>query len=149
MKNLIRKLINRETIVYLIFGVLTTVVNYIIFWLCRRIFIPVLIANIISWVGAVIFAFITNKLFVFESKSFRLQQLIPEIIGFVSARVLSFLFEEGFLAVTYYLGMNEYVAKLIASVVVIIVNYFEIKFLIFKKKETKVQEDLNDGRNQS
>ena len=149
MKNLIRKLINRETIVYLIFGVLTTVVNYIIFWLCRRIFIPVLIANIISWVGAVIFAFITNKLFVFESKNFRLQQLIPEIIGFVGARVLSFLFEEGFLAVTYYLGMNEYVAKLIASVVVIIVNYFASKFLIFKKKETKVQEDLNDVRNQS
>lgn len=149
MKNLIRKLINRETIVYLIFGVLTTVVNYIIFWLCRRIFIPVLIANIISWVGAVIFAFITNKLFVFESKNFRLKQLIPEIIGFVGARVLSFLFEEGFLAVTYYLGMNEYVAKLIASVVVIIVNYFASKFLIFKKKETKVQEDLNDGRNQS
>ena len=149
MKNLIHKLINRETIVYLVFGVMTTVVNYIIFWLCRRIFIPVLIANIIAWVGAVIFAFITNKLFVFESKSFRLQQLIPEIIGFVSARVLSFLFEEGFLAVTYYLGMNEYVAKLIASVVVIIVNYFASKFFIFKKKETKVQEDLNDGRNQS
>ena len=48
MKNLIHKLINRETVIYLLFGVLTTVVNYIIFWLCRKIAIPVLIANIIA-----------------------------------------------------------------------------------------------------
>ena len=97
---------------------------------------------------ALIFAFFTNKIFVFESKSFRLKKLIPEIIGFTGARLLSFLFEEGFLFVTYYFGMNEYIAKLIASVVVIILNYFSSKFFIFKKKEVIIQEDSNDGRDQ-
>ncbi len=148
MKNLIHKLINRETVIYLVFGILTTAVNYLIFYLCRRMSVHVLVANIIAWTGAVMFAFITNKLFVFDSRSFRLKLLIPEIAGFVSARLLSLLFEEGFLSITCYAGINEYAAKLAAAVIVIILNYFASKFIIFKKKENQHQE-VSDNEKQN
>lgn len=78
MKTLIKKFVNKETIVYLIFGILTTVVNYFIFWIFNSRFkVPVLIANVIAFIVAVIFAFITNKIFVFESKSFAPAVLFP------------------------------------------------------------------------
>ena len=66
MKTLIKKFVNKETIVYLIFGILTTAVNYFVFWIFNSMFkVPVLIANVIAFIVAVIFAFITNKIFVF------------------------------------------------------------------------------------
>lgn len=135
MKTLIKKFLNRETIIYTIFGVLTTAVNYISYWLLRsRLGIPFLIANTIAWIISVLFAFITNKLVVFESRSFKFRLLLFELVSFVGARILSFLFEEGFLAVTTHFNVNEYLSKAIAGIIVIIINYFLSKFFIFKKK---------------
>lgn len=142
MKEKINKLFNKETITYVIFGVLTTAVNYVAYWLFRKMAIPFLIANILAWIVAVVFAFITNKLFVFESKSFEFKKLFPELLAFFSARILSFLFEEGFLAVSCHFGMNEYLAKIIAGIVVIILNYFASKYFIFNKKEEISEKDV-------
>ena len=66
MKKLLQKLINRETLTYLIFGVLTTLVNYVVFWLFDRLLTEhwVLVTNAIAFVAAVAFAYVTNKLFV-------------------------------------------------------------------------------------
>lgn len=141
MKTLISKFLNRETIVYVIFGVLTTAVNYISYWFFRsKLGISFLIANTIAWIISVLFAFITNKLVVFESKSFKLKTLLFEFVSFVGARVLSFLFEEGFLAVTTHFNINEYLSKAIAGIIVIIINYFLSKFFIFKKKSNSLEE---------
>lgn len=132
------KFCNREVISYLIFGVLTTIVSYFTFWLfgegvCHMHYA---LSNTLSWFCAVIFAFITNKLFVFESKDWNLKLVIKEIITFGSARVFSFLFETGFIALAVEIfHMDEMIAKIIASVFVVIMNYFLSKFWIFKKKE--------------
>ena len=80
----------------------------------------------------------------YESKSFAPAVLFPEFVGFTGARILSFLFEEGFLAVTTCFHMNQYISKAIASIVVIILNYFASKFLIFKHKRTKNKGVNND-----
>ena len=135
MKNLIKKLCNKETITYLIFGVLTTLVNYIVYYLLYKFTaIDALAYNIIAWVAAVIFAFFTNKLFVFESKSFKPNIVFRELLTFVSARVLSLLLEEAFLALTVkVMEIHELLAKLIIAVIVVIVNYFASKLFIFKK----------------
>ena len=137
MKNLLKKLINKETITYVIFGGLTTVVNYAVYYLFYRFtVIDPIIYNVIAWVAAVIFAFVTNKLFVFESKSFAPKVLLQEFTTFICARLLSLLFETGFLALTVKVfHMNELIAKVIAAVFVIIFNYFASKFFIFKKKQ--------------
>ncbi len=137
MKQLINKLINKETITYIIFGVLTTVVNYAVYYLFYRFTsIDPIVYNVVAWIAAVVFAFVTNKLFVFESKSFAPEVLLSEFVTFIGARLLSLLFETGFLALTVKVFlMNELVAKVIAAVFVVIFNYFASKFLIFRKKD--------------
>ena len=142
----------KEIILYLIFGGLTTLVSFVSFWLCDLIFGVKLVtlSEIISWVLSVAFAYVVNKLFVFESKSWALKILKKEIPPFVFARVFSLVVELlGILLLVHplnfkdidldILGFNltgQVLAKLILSVIVVIMNYFFSKFIIFKKKPT-------------
>lgn len=137
MNDLKEKLLNKETISYLIFGVLTTVIDFLIYLLCTKAFgVNYLAANIVSWVIAVAFAYVTNKIFVFESKGYKLKKLLDEISGFVSARVFSLVFNLVFIYFCVVLfEMNDIVAKVIASVFVVIINYVLSKFYIFSKDE--------------
>ena len=135
MRKLIEKYINRETVLYLVFGGVTTLVNYIVYWLCLRLGINYLISNVIAWIFAVAVAFVTNKLFVFESRKFDSRVLLREIGLFAGARLVSLGLEEGFLALTVgVFGANELLMKLIASVFVVIINYVFSKLVIFKKE---------------
>lgn len=146
----------RELITYVIFGVLTTVVSLVSF----KIFDSILgedlylVSNVISWIFAVSFAYVTNKLWVFESKSWKSNVIIKEIIGFVSARLFSLGVEElglwllidifsiGKISVDLFsFNINgNMIAKLIMQVVVIVLNYVFSKLVIFKKKN-------NNGEN--
>lgn len=143
MKKLIHKVLNRETISYLIFGVLTTLVNYVVFFGlefalgARDEGLLYLITNFVAWIVAVIFAFFTNKLFVFESKDFSGRYLVTEFISFTGARVLTLLFESAFLFVTVEaLGVDKNISKILASIFVIILNYFASKFFVFRKTDS-------------
>ena len=139
-----------EIILYLVFGVLTTLVNFIAFWLFS-LFISeglYLLTNFLAWVVAVIFAFVVNKLIVFSERSKDKKTLLFEIATFVGARVFSLIFEEAglFLLIDligmgkenlFVLGLTvtgQIIPKFIVAVVVVIMNYFFSKFLIFKKK---------------
>ena len=97
LKALLKAVLNRETITYVLFGGLTTLVNLLVFkgfdlLLPGRLY---LLSNALAWVAAVAFAFVTNKAFVFESRSWRSSVLKKEIPGFVGARLGSLLVEEG------------------------------------------------------
>ena len=140
MKNLIQKIKElmkkyQELIKYFIIGVITTIINYAIFAiLTSALNIDIHVSNIIAWIVSVIFAYFTNKLFVFESKSFNINVLAKELLSFGAARVLSLLLEELILYVFVdRLSMNILIIKLMANVVVMIVNYILSKFVIFKK----------------
>lgn len=134
MNRLINKLLNRETIVYIIFGVLTTAVDYAAFavlhYSCG---INEVIANTIAWILAVAFAYITNKLYVFDSKSFNIRILAKELPSFVLARLLSLIVTNIFLVFAAYISMNMLLAKALISVVVIVLNYIFSKLFVFKK----------------
>ena len=123
----------QEYISYLVFGVLTTVVNLAIYYLLERV-MNYLVANVIAWTGAVIFAYVVNKLFVFESDSRTLKALAYEISTFFAARLLSLGLEEGilFLFVTR-MGLRTRIIKLIAQALVVIFNYVASKLVIFRK----------------
>lgn len=136
----------RELFVYGVVGVLTTTVNYLVYVAVSRGGAAllgvapdhgamILVAKILSWCAAVVFAFWANKKYVFLSFDWSRATLKREVPGFVSARVLSLLFDAAFveLAVLGF-GMNDLIATLIANVIVIVLNYFASKFLIFKKK---------------
>ena len=125
-----------EKISYLFFGVLTTIVNFVVFGITNGLLnIDYRPATVMAWVVAVTFAFITNKLFVFESKSFEAHILRREMTTFLAARVLSLLFDIGWMIFAVeMLNMNEYIAKILSNVVVIVINYFLSKLFVFKKK---------------
>ena len=147
----LKKLLNRETILYIIFGVATTAVNYIVFHLLYNVLWDQsrsLIANAVAFVAAVIFAFVVNKLFVFESKSWSAATLKREIPSFLAARIGSFGIEEaglflaekvlklgGIVAITVAGVALDWITviKVLLAFVVVALNYVFCKLFIFKK----------------
>ena len=149
IKNTIQK--HKELLMYILFGVLTTLVNFIAFWLFDMVLGAklYLITNGIAWIISVLFAYITNKLYVFQSKSFAPKILVKEFSEFLVARVFSFIVEElGMWLFVDIMGFNEFslnllsvdisgqlIAKGFLAVIVVIMNYFISKFIIFAKKK--------------
>ena len=135
--NIIKKLYNKyeEVIKYLIFGGLTTLVSILSYSLFTRLFsINYLISNILSWILSVLFAFITNKIYVFKSKTKDKNEVIDEIIDFIFFRLLSLCIESIILyTFVSILQFNDLVMKLVAQIVVIILNYVFSKLFVFKK----------------
>ena len=124
----------REVLMYLFFGGLTTVVNIVSFYILRKLSVEVYVSNIIAWLIAVIFAFITNKLFVFESRGKSKKENARELISFFGFRILSLGFDMGsmFLLIDI-LHVGEMISKILANILVIILNYIFSKLFIFKK----------------
>ena len=125
---------HRSTVIYLVFGVLTTAVNYAVYLpLFNLVGLPASVCNGIAWVAAVIFAYVTNKLFVFESKSWD-GGVWSEALRFVGSRVASGAIETVSLLLTVDIfGWNGNVMKLLLAVFVIVFNYVLSKFFVFKK----------------
>ena len=121
---------------YLIFGVLTTVVNYIVYLpLLNILQLSAALSNVIAWAAAVAFAYVTNKPFVFKSHDWSLRTVIPELSKFVSCRVASGAMETVIIFVAVdLLGWNGNIWKLITSVMVVILNYVFSKLIVFRKK---------------
>ena len=134
----LRSLIEKywDVLSYLFFGVLTTVVNYLIYLpvynFCG---LSAALSNMIAWVGAGIFAFLTNKPFVFRSHDWSAKTVVPELTKFVSCRIASGVLETVilFLAVDC-MNWNGNIWKLVTQVLVIIINYVGSKLLVFRKK---------------
>lgn len=148
----IKKLIKEhwDVIAYLFFGVCTTIVSWITYALFLMLFegfgmngeLNIVISNVISWIFAVIFAFVTNKLWVFNSKSFDAKTLWYEIGTFVSARLVTLLIETGILAGAALLFGSDntvvnIIMKVITSIIVVVLNYIFSKLIIFRKKDDK------------
>lgn len=134
-----KKLIStyREPLSYLFFGVATTVVNYAVYFLARNIFqIDFKISNLLAWFFSVLFAFITNKRWVFQSKTNTRPAFFKELGLFYWYRILSLAIDMGLMiALISGLHWSDFWAKTLTQIVVIVANYFFSKFLIFKKKE--------------
>lgn len=129
---------NYEVISYLICGVLTTIVNYVIYFLSRILF-GVLVSQCISWVFAVAFAYVSNKLFVFLSPDWSRATLKKELIPFISCRIFSFFADTVFMEVTVaLLRWNEPAMKILSNVFVLLINYIGSKLLVFKKDHSRL-----------
>ena len=154
MKNLFLKY--KEIIIYIIFGVLTTLVS----WGSYAFFVnvcsfSVLIASALSWSCGVVFAFVTNKIWVFESRSWKPSLVLKEIVGFISSRAItgvlevfgvpllsSFGFDNVFFSIAKNLGLKMGIfftdgiySKAVFAVIVIILNYVFSKLIVFKNKK--------------
>ena len=125
----------RDVIVYLVFGVLTTAVNYIVYLPCYNVLgLSGSVSNAIAWVVAVAFAYLTNKPFVFQSHDWSAKTVIPELTKFLGCRIGSGLLETGIIVLFVdMLHWNGNVVKIVTAVLVIVLNYIGSKLLVFKK----------------
>ena len=136
---IIRKLMKRywDIIIYIFFGGLTTLVNFCVYfpmynWLCW----PAAVCNIIAWVISVVFAFLTNKPFVFHSTDWSRNVVIPELGKFVGCRIASGLFETALIWVLVdFLLFNGNVVKVLISIIVVAANYLGSKWFVFHKNK--------------
>lgn len=125
----------RELILYGIFGVGSTAINIAVFHLCGCLRLALIPSNIIAWLFAFLFAFITNKAFVFQSKGWTGKTALREFSSFLAARLFTLVLDTILMCVLVeWLMVDRLIAKIVVNVVVIIVNYVLSKFLIFYKK---------------
>ncbi|MBE6588703.1 MAG: GtrA family protein [Ruminococcaceae bacterium] len=134
----------KSAIFYVLFGGLTTVVDWGVSFLLYFVWGDVIaaerwmihLADAIAWIAAVAFAYVTNRIWVFESKRCGFCPVLGEIAAFVGGRFLTFLLQEALMAIFFtWLGFNEYVVKICAAVIVVILNYFISKLVVFRKKK--------------
>ncbi len=145
----------KELILYVFFGALTTLVNFATFKFFNVVLGEerYLISNVIAWFVSVIFAYITNKLFVFESRSWQPKEIGKEISSFFTARVFSFVIEEaGLYVLVDLMAFDKYrldifgfvlggkmISKIVLAVIVVILNYFFSKLVVFRKKNKETE----------
>ena len=129
----------REVIAYLIIGFLTTIINLLVYYICTKYFldpekiINVEIANVIAWVVAVIFAYVTNRVIVFRSKN---DKILSEGIKFFLGRIFTLLLEIVLMALMIsVIHINDKVAKIICQIIIIVGNYVISKIFVFKKNK--------------
>lgn len=123
----------REQLLYLVFGGLTTVVSLGSFWLVNRVLaVNEHVANILSWLLAVLFAFLTNRRFVFEAQD---GSFVRQMLGFYGGRLLTLGMEELLILVFItWLQFDSMVVKIASQVLIILANYFVSKWFVFRKK---------------
>lgn len=140
-KNMIKSLIvkYKDIILYGIFGVLTTLVNIVAYYVCARICgLNTTASTVIAWILAVIFAYITNRKWVFDSKTNSMQGIIKEMSSFFGCRLLTGLMDLAIMVVFVdVLHFNDVVIKCLSNVLVIIINYAASKLLIFKTESAE------------
>lgn len=152
----------KEIIMYLIMGVATTAVNWVVYGISvsaisagsslsvslnnmfntnlKADVINIFLANALSWLIAVIFAYVTNKIFVFESYSWKPSFVVKEFVLFVSARVATGVIEIFGVPLLADLGLDQYkgmLSKIVISVLVVILNYVFSKLFVFKDNKNK------------
>lgn len=125
----------KEIINYIIFGVLTTLVNFVVYFFCIEVLgIYYIVANMIAWFLSVVFAYVTNRIYVFEKVNFSIYAVVRELILFFGARLLSGVIETAslFLMVDM-IGFGSKESKIAVAVIVVILNYIFSKLIVFKK----------------
>ena len=132
---------------YLVFGALATAVNIGVYSIGLYGFnISNAVSNVIAWITAAVFAYLTNKYFVFDSKVNTTKELVREIISFFGCRLLTLAVDQAIMIITVdKLHLNGFLMKVIANIVVIILNFVFSKILIFKKDDKK--ESMEDKEN--
>ena len=124
----------KQFVLYGIFGVLTTLINIVVYWLVRKFDIAIVTSTVIAWLAAVFFAYWSNRKFVFESTNTSLVAIFFEALYFFACRIATGVFDVVFMYIfADFLGLNEFIVKVTSNVIVVILNYVASKLFIFKE----------------
>lgn len=127
----------KEQILYIVFGVLTTAINIVSFFaLTRVIGLGLISSNIIAWILSVLFAFVTNKIYVFGSRNYTVPVVLRELIDFTVSRGATGLLDLGLMYLfVSVIGIEDMISKIVINIIVIILNYILSKVYVFKEKK--------------
>lgn len=138
MKELIKKVLNKDVMLYIVFGVLTTFVNLITFSILNGLLkIDGNIANLIAIPLSIIFAYFTNRKWVFHTDAKGFNENFNEFCKFVAGRAVTMFIEFFGCMLLFKTPIPEFISKLGINVIIIILNFFISKFFAFKKKDNK------------
>ena len=133
VKDLLKKY--KGLLLYLFFGVCTTGVNIVSYWVCSRFMnMNTVLSTVIAWLLAVLFAYVTNRIWVFESNATGFKRIMIELMSFITCRVATGIMDIGIMYLCVdMLGMNDVLIKALSNIIVIILNYIASKLFIFRK----------------
>ena len=124
----------KQLILYGVFGVLTTLINIIAYWLIRKFEVAIITSTIIAWLAAVFFAYWSNRKYVFQSTNTSLIAIFFEAVYFFACRIATGVFDVAFMYIfADLLGFNDLIVKIVSNVIVVILNYIASKLFIFKE----------------
>lgn len=127
----------KDIIPYAFFGVLTTVVNMVVYWVAAHpLGLSVMVSTVIAWIAAVLFAYVTNRKWVFHSQAQGTKEIVQEIVSFFACRLATGVVDWACMFIFVdLLHFNDVIIKAAANVLVIILNYVASKLVIFKHKK--------------
>ncbi len=126
---------HRETVSYLFFGALTTLVNFVLYYALLAVDLHYLWAQWLAFIGAVLFAYVTNRRYVFESRATGARAVLFELFAFILSRLFSFAVETALLfCMVDLLHLSEGFSKIPVAVLTVVLNYVTGKLLVFRKK---------------
>lgn len=127
----------KEQILYIVFGVLTTAINIVSFFVCTRAFgLGVMTSNVIAWIASVLFAFVTNKIYVFNSRNYSIKFVLKELFDFTVSRGATGALDMGLMYLfVSVIHMEDMISKIIINIIVIILNYVLSKLYVFRKRD--------------
>ena len=126
----------KEIILYLFFGGCTTLVNIVFYFICSRMGCGTVLSTVLAWIISVLFAYITNRKYVFESKAFGFSGIFKETLNFFACRIATGLLDVAIMFIFVdILHLNDMIIKIVSNIIVIILNYVAGKWFIFNKKK--------------
>lgn len=140
INKLIKKLLDRDVILYIIFGILTTLVNFVTFYILNSLMkVNANISNLVAIPLAILFAYFTNRKWVFHTQAKGFKENFNEFCKFIAGRAVTMIIEFFGCMLLFMIPIPEIVSKLIVSVIIIILNFFISKFFAFKQKDNKME----------
>lgn len=140
INKLIKKLLDRDVILYIIFGILTTLVNFVTFYILNSLMkVNANISNLVAIPLAILFAYFTNRKWVFHTQAKGFKENFNEFCKFIAGRAATMIIEFFGCMLLFMIPIPEIVSKLIVSVIIIILNFFISKFFAFKQKDNKME----------
>lgn len=140
INKLIKKMLDRDVILYIIFGILTTLVNFVTFYILNSLMkVNANISNLVAIPLAILFAYFTNRKWVFHTQAKGFKENFNEFCKFIAGRAVTMIIEFFGCMLLFMIPIPEIVSKLIVSVIIIILNFFISKFFAFKQKDNKME----------
>ncbi len=140
INKLIKKLLDRDVILYIIFGILTTLVNFVTFYILNSLMkVNANISNLVAIPLAILFAYFTNRKWVFHTQAKGFKENFNEFCKFIAGRAVTMIIEFFGCMLLFMIPIPEIISKLIVSVIIVILNFFISKFFAFKQKDNKME----------